>query len=790
MIGKEFKDLKSGMMYMNAVARHQGYGISIKSAKTEDHQKVRVYYRCSLGRQVNSVAKERKSSTKMTNCPFEISINYLSTIDRWVVKQDLKNEDKHKHNHEPFDQPNHLSKNRQFSEEALRQMDLLASAGCRLAQIRALMNFAPGSEPLVRDIRNALYRQRDRWLAGRTPIQGLFDLISDAKWAYRTTTSAEGTLQSLFIASPEAIEIARRFPTVIGLDCTYKTNRFQLPLLHIVGTTNTHQTFTIALCFMHSEVEERYVWALEQLKSVVFEGDTENTNIQQPQTFCTDAEPALYNAIAKVFPSSCHLLCIWHINHNIGKNCKKKFKGPEFTQFMKLWNRFMQSTTQEDYDTNLEAVTTMARRHHILEYLEKTWLNRTQKFVALFTAHQAPHFGNSSTSRVEGGHYRLKRFLDGGNNDFITCFKAFKRAGDLQYQEITISTGVESQKTLQGLPNCFQELDRQITHFALNKMKNQYDLIAESFKRPCTQSYRGAWGLPCSHEVARSLEIADNLSRVLVHPQWHSSLVAPPGCHEDLKKAVRSKLDQLLELPEHSLRKIYEELSKLETGRYSLIPIQNASVKTNNRGRPRNDLKRPGSSQKEGRWKSNFELEEIEEAKEAEKEATRAAKKARVSTAKGTSSQSQNQDSQQPKASTSKLKASHNSKVSTISKVPAVKPNSFKCSTCKVAGHRSNYCPTLKNLPAPIPLEEPAPQSPTSVVSVTSSPSDHESHSDVSMLDAQENDDANECIYCEEPYPSEPSNKLLAMKAILDAMPDAIVSHVFFEESMIRLADW
>lgn len=263
--GKQFLTKDSGVMYLNAVARHQGYSVSIKNHKTEDGQTLRIYLRCGLGRPVNSVAKVRKSSTKMTGCLFEISLNYHRKVDRWIVQQDVKSPWKHEHNHPPFDEPHNYSKNRRFSEPILRQIGLLSSAGCSAGQIRRMIKFPAGSDPLVRDIHNAVYRQKTSWLNGRTPIQGLFDLIVENQWAYRTTTARDGTLQSLFMASPGGIQLARRFPTVIGLDCTYKTNRFNLPLLHIVGTTNTHKTFTVALCFMHSEVKSAYVWALEQL---------------------------------------------------------------------------------------------------------------------------------------------------------------------------------------------------------------------------------------------------------------------------------------------------------------------------------------------------------------------------------------------------------------------------------------------------------------------------------------------------------------------------------------------
>ena len=33
------------------------------------------------------------------------------------------------------------------------------------------------------------------------------------------------------------------FPEVLIIDCTYKTNRYKLPLLYIVGQINTNSTF-------------------------------------------------------------------------------------------------------------------------------------------------------------------------------------------------------------------------------------------------------------------------------------------------------------------------------------------------------------------------------------------------------------------------------------------------------------------------------------------------------------------------------------------------------------------
>lgn len=100
----------------------------------------------------------------------------------------------------------------------------------------------------------------------------------------------------------------------------------------------------------------------------------------------------------------------------------------------------------------------MALCHGILDYLEGTWLYRTHKFFAPYTL-VTPHFGNSLTSRVEGAHHQLKNFLDGSQNYFITCFKAFQQAGNTQAKQIMVLTGVQDQKTILGVPASFRKFE-------------------------------------------------------------------------------------------------------------------------------------------------------------------------------------------------------------------------------------------------------------------------------------------------------------------------------------------
>ena len=56
------------------------------------------------------------------------------------------------------------------------------------------------------------------------------------------------------------IQYFRQWPDVVLLDCTYKTNRFGMPLLNICGSAGNNKTHIICGVFLSSEREEDYGW--------------------------------------------------------------------------------------------------------------------------------------------------------------------------------------------------------------------------------------------------------------------------------------------------------------------------------------------------------------------------------------------------------------------------------------------------------------------------------------------------------------------------------------------------
>ncbi|XP_026399326.1 protein FAR1-RELATED SEQUENCE 5-like [Papaver somniferum] len=182
-------------------------------------------------------------------------------------------------------------------------------------------------------------------------------------------------IKNLILDHPEFIRLARCSNQVLLMDCTYKTNKYEMSVLNIVGQTSTNSPFSVAFFFLENELEESYVWALEQVKLFYVEGYT-------PKVIVTDKEQALLNAIARVFPDAHHLLCTFHLWNKIETKCntiirptkksemariktlpvdqqeqaKEKFKKDDklaelrWASFQDDWDAMADSLTVEDYE--------------------------------------------------------------------------------------------------------------------------------------------------------------------------------------------------------------------------------------------------------------------------------------------------------------------------------------------------------------------------------------------------------------------------------------------------------
>ena len=265
-------------------------------------------------------------------------------------------------------------------------------------------------DPLFKskNIYNARAAIRRRALSSLTPIQALMKFLNQAEYYLQYEKNEADQITRLFFSKESSQQILSVNHEVLLMNCTYKTNKYRLPLLVICGVTAINTTFYVAFCFLSSEYTEDYVWMLRQLRGLY-----ENLHIPPPKVAVTDREQALISALWVVYPEVTLVLCLWHVQKSVLKNCKPYFATEEqWICFQQAFNGIIFAANQEDFDTAWNHLQNTYSESHpdAALYISDTWWHYRTKYVKFWT-NQVTHFNNNTTSRVEGGHRTLKRSL-------------------------------------------------------------------------------------------------------------------------------------------------------------------------------------------------------------------------------------------------------------------------------------------------------------------------------------------------------------------------------------------
>ncbi|XP_058741131.1 protein FAR1-RELATED SEQUENCE 5-like [Vicia villosa] len=192
-----------------------------------------------------------------------------------------------------------------------------------------------------------IYRVRATYRLGKrgalTKMQMLLSLIHQEKYmCWSRNKESSDIVADIFWTHPNSVKLLNMFPLVLIFDCTYKTNRYRLPLLEIVGVTSAKLTFSVAFAYLEYEREENLTWALDKLNELFYYEKL------LPDVMVTDRELALMNAIDSVYLNVSHLLCTFHISKNVSMKFKEYVKSERQEHVMDQWNNMMYSNTKDE----------------------------------------------------------------------------------------------------------------------------------------------------------------------------------------------------------------------------------------------------------------------------------------------------------------------------------------------------------------------------------------------------------------------------------------------------------
>ena len=112
---------------------------------------------------------------------------------------------------------------------------------------------------------------------------------------YKTHINEE--VAHLFFAHSKSIELFKCYSEVLIMDCIYKTNWFNIPLLNIINIMALNILFFIGFAYIAREANEDYLWVIKELKTLMCGEDINNSAI-----VVTNCKLVLINTLKKGFP--------------------------------------------------------------------------------------------------------------------------------------------------------------------------------------------------------------------------------------------------------------------------------------------------------------------------------------------------------------------------------------------------------------------------------------------------------------------------------------------------------
>ena len=306
---------------INAWAAPRGYAFSTGKSTKEKSGRMTVTYACDRLFQPSTTGeRQRKTTTRGTGCPFSV-LAKESPDNTWILKH-RPDRRFSIHNHEPSQHPSAHPVHRQLSG-GTSQLATLSNAGLAPKEIQTLVRQS-GSLATRQDIYNRIAEVRRDAHEGQSPIQALANQLDKEGFWSRIQFAPDGRVIAVLFAHPDSLAYLQAYPELLLLDCTYKTNKYSMPLLDMIGVDVAQRSFCIAFAFLSGEAEEDYLWALERLKALY-----EQCNTTLPSVILTDRCLAVMNAASALFPSSATLLCLWHVNKAVLTRCQPSFQEAE-----------------------------------------------------------------------------------------------------------------------------------------------------------------------------------------------------------------------------------------------------------------------------------------------------------------------------------------------------------------------------------------------------------------------------------------------------------------------------
>ena len=559
-----FLTLDSAFEFLQAFARDHGVAfVKARTAKpyiiNGKSTPTKINLVCDRGaRRPSTSIHLRQAATRKIGCQFELFISCnIKTNSPWTYS--VTNG---RHNHGPSLDPSAHVVHRRRTPTQTKMIENLSqhkAIGAREV-LDVILTSTPGPAFIKqKDVYNDRQKLRKAKLEGLTPTQQWINLLERSGLRHIILWDYEGDIRRPAAALwcfPWCEEMWRRFPEVLGLDNTYKTNRYNLYLFEVTGVTDHNSLANFAFGLMSGEKEPDFQQLCTQLDLFRCQLD-----IPVPNVVITDMEKALKNAIETIWPQTQQQICLFHINQKVHARIRSQFEDPpeaivteqntkekshdsyskptstprpiEYSRegIIEAWNLVVYAAEEAGFEERWKQLVQRFgdQQSHILDYIESQYMPSREQWAGCFIRHYR-NFGQRTNSPNETAHKDIKSYLQTGRGDLLTLFESMiqmLKRKERDYKEKAAQMEMRLRCDYIGR-DWLGALPTQISYQAVNLLAGQHRLVQKALAAKISDwrcedddcSFTQQYALPCAHIIKARVEAEEPLELEDIHPRW------------------------------------------------------------------------------------------------------------------------------------------------------------------------------------------------------------------------------------------------------------------------------
>ncbi|XP_050882761.1 protein FAR1-RELATED SEQUENCE 5 isoform X2 [Lathyrus oleraceus] len=238
--------------------------------------------------------KRNDIDSRKCECPFKVC-GYMLANNKWRFNVICG-----LHNHDLYEKlADHPIACCLMPEEKKCVTDIILNLIQSKNILSALQRNRPENISNIKQVYNIRYQTNKALREDKIEMQQLLKLLDANNYVCRYRTCDDGvTVRDIFWTHPDSIKLFNTFSTVLILNSTFKTNKYRLPLLEMIGVTSYEKTYSVGFTFLESEKEDNATLVLQVCRTILKDKKKIHKMI------VTNRDTVLINSIAKVFPTS------------------------------------------------------------------------------------------------------------------------------------------------------------------------------------------------------------------------------------------------------------------------------------------------------------------------------------------------------------------------------------------------------------------------------------------------------------------------------------------------------